>query len=89
MHSVVGRLLGLKAPIYSGRSAVRGLAVFPHGHGLKHEVLQFVDGSSRAGCAPLTDTELYWFAVYKSPPPEKGIISFKIPHDYVKLITKS
>ncbi|KAF8404437.1 hypothetical protein HHK36_009322 [Tetracentron sinense] len=29
VHSVVAQWLGLKAPVHSGRSAVRGLAVFP------------------------------------------------------------
>ncbi|KAK2994546.1 hypothetical protein RJ640_012545 [Escallonia rubra] len=33
VHSVVARWLGLTKPVSSGRWAVRGLAVFPHGHG--------------------------------------------------------
>ncbi|XAR62321.1 hypothetical protein NMG60_11017044 [Bertholletia excelsa] len=66
VHSVVGRWLGLAEPVFSGRCAVRGLAVFPKGHGLRHEVRQFVDGGKRAGFAPLNDREVYWFLVYKS-----------------------
>ncbi|KAK1587999.1 hypothetical protein Q3G72_019059 [Acer saccharum] len=34
---VMGNWLGLAAPVNSGRSAMRGLAVFPQGHGLNHE----------------------------------------------------
>ncbi|KAG6473717.1 hypothetical protein ZIOFF_067634 [Zingiber officinale] len=43
VHSVVARWLGLSPAVDSGRSAIRGLAVFPDSHGLKNEVLQFLD----------------------------------------------
>ncbi|KAA8546964.1 hypothetical protein F0562_003393 [Nyssa sinensis] len=66
VHSVVARWLGLRAPVNSGRSAMRGLAVFPEGHGLQHEIQQFVDVGKRGGFVPLTDKELYWFLVCKS-----------------------
>ncbi|KAL5703637.1 hypothetical protein ACHQM5_022165 [Ranunculus cassubicifolius] len=66
VNSVVGRWLGLNTPIDSGRSAVRGLAVYPQGHGLKQEFNQFLDGSSKSGFIPLNDKELYWFISYKS-----------------------
>ncbi|KAJ4966650.1 hypothetical protein NE237_018499 [Protea cynaroides] len=62
VHSVVARWLGLKAPVGSGRSGIRGLAVYPQGHGFKHEVYQFVDQGKRAAYVPLTDKELYWFS---------------------------
>ncbi|CAK7337559.1 unnamed protein product [Dovyalis caffra] len=65
VHSVVARWLGLAEPVHSGRSAVRGLAVFPQGHGFKQEVHQFADEGKRAGFAPLNDRELYWFLVCK------------------------
>ncbi|KAF2293160.1 hypothetical protein GH714_038306 [Hevea brasiliensis] len=48
VHSVVANWLALSAPVYSGRSAVRGLAIFPQGHGLRQEVNQFVDAGKRA-----------------------------------------
>ncbi|CAK7328529.1 unnamed protein product [Dovyalis caffra] len=63
VHSVVARWLGLSEPVHSGRSGVRGLAVFPEGHGYKQEVQQFVDEGKRAGFMPLNDKELYWFLV--------------------------
>ncbi|KAK0582300.1 hypothetical protein LWI29_023905 [Acer saccharum] len=68
VHSVVGNWLGLAAPVDSGRSGIRGLAVFPQGHGLNHEVRQFVDAGMRAGFIPLTDKDIYWFYVSQSPP---------------------
>ncbi|KAG6738267.1 hypothetical protein POTOM_057876 [Populus tomentosa] len=55
---------GLAEPVHSGRSAVRGLAVFSQGHGFKQEVHQFVDAGKRAGFVPLNDRELYWFLTY-------------------------
>ncbi|KAK6924199.1 FAD-binding domain [Dillenia turbinata] len=59
VHSVVAKWLGLSQPVHSGRSAVRGLAVFPEGHGLgQDQVHQFIDAGKRAGYAPLNDTDM-------------------------------
>lgn len=76
VHSVVAHWLGLKAPIDSGRIGVRGLAVYPEGHGLKHQVQQFVDEGLRAGVVPLNGTEIYWFIAYKSC--VKGLLSHSL-----------
>ncbi|KAI3877304.1 hypothetical protein MKX03_024239, partial [Papaver bracteatum] len=59
VHSVVAKWLGLKAPVSSGRYAVRGLGVFPEGHGLKHEVQQFVAEGQRFGILPNTNTDVF------------------------------
>ncbi|KAM7275385.1 hypothetical protein ACFE04_017251 [Oxalis oulophora] len=67
VHSVVGRWLGLSDPIHSGRSAVRGLSVYPQGHGLNHEIKQFLDDDKRAGFVPLNHTDVYWFLALKTP----------------------
>ncbi|KAJ4953605.1 hypothetical protein NE237_030437 [Protea cynaroides] len=56
VHSTVGRWLGLMAPVYSGRSCIRGLA----------EIYRFVDQGKRAAYIPFTDKELYWFLTYNS-----------------------
>ncbi|GFY94202.1 hypothetical protein Acr_09g0006480 [Actinidia rufa] len=61
VKSVVARWLGLGEVVNSGRSAVRGLAVYPQGHGFKHEMQQFIDVGKRGAFLPLTDKELYWF----------------------------
>ncbi|CAK7337558.1 unnamed protein product [Dovyalis caffra] len=60
VHSVVARWLGLAEPVYSGRSALRGLAVFPQGHGFDQEMQQFVDVGKRAGFILLNDKEIYF-----------------------------
>ncbi|KAJ4965931.1 hypothetical protein NE237_017780 [Protea cynaroides] len=66
VHSVVARWLGLKAPVNSGRSGIRSLAVYPDGHGFNHEVCQFVDQGKRGAYVPLNDKEFYWFLTYTS-----------------------
>ncbi|KAL5555770.1 hypothetical protein UlMin_038006 [Ulmus minor] len=66
IHSVVAKWLGLAEPVHSGRSAVRGLTVYPQGHGLKKEVHQLLGTSMRAGFLPITDTDIYWFFVSSS-----------------------
>jgi 2-polyprenyl-6-methoxyphenol hydroxylase-like FAD-dependent oxidoreductase len=65
LHSIVARWLGLAEPVHSGRSGVRGLAIFPQGYGFKQEVHQFVDEGKRAGFVPLNDREFYWFLTCK------------------------
>ncbi|XP_043719191.1 monooxygenase 2-like [Telopea speciosissima] len=66
LHSVVGKWLGLKAPVHSGRVAVRGLTVFPQGHGFKQEFQQFVKTGLRAAFVPVNDKDLYWYMNYHS-----------------------
>ncbi|CAL5371847.1 unnamed protein product [Camellia sinensis] len=66
VNSVVARWLGLGAAVDSGRSAVRGLAVYPQGHGFKHDMQQFIDVGKRGAFLPLNDKELYWFFISKS-----------------------
>ncbi|KAB1210331.1 FAD-dependent urate hydroxylase [Morella rubra] len=76
VHSVVARWLGLRPAVDAGRWAVRGLALFPEGHGQNPVMRQFVSAGERAGFVPLNDKELYWFLTY--------VFSSKgedIPHD--------
>lgn len=67
VHSVIGRNLGLNPPAYSGRSAVRGLAVFPEPHGINNSVHQFVGASKRVLWVTLNDKEVYWGLTYQTP----------------------
>ncbi|GAV62990.1 FAD_binding_3 domain-containing protein, partial [Cephalotus follicularis] len=85
VHSVVARWLGIAPPVHSGRSAVRGLSVFPQGHGLQ-ETQQFVDLGKRAGFAPLNDKEAYWFLTCLSPPQAKNpeLIQKEVIENYAK-----
>ncbi|OEL27479.1 hypothetical protein BAE44_0011500 [Dichanthelium oligosanthes] len=63
VHSVVARWLGMSEPVSSGRSAVRGLSIFPDGHGIKRELRQFLSQGLRAGMVPISNTDVYWFLV--------------------------
>ncbi|XP_004288321.1 PREDICTED: zeaxanthin epoxidase, chloroplastic-like [Fragaria vesca subsp. vesca] len=87
VHSVVSRWLGLRDPVLSGRSAVRGLAVYPQGHGLEHNVRQYVGTGKRAGIVPLTDKEIYWFISYTSPAKETSLEDF--PEDIQKEVLEN
>ncbi|CAN6248601.1 unnamed protein product [Urochloa humidicola] len=71
VHSVVARWLGLPEPSSSGRSAVRGLSVFPGGHSVKRELRQFLSQGLRAGMIPISDTAIYWFLLNDTVPAEK------------------
>uniref|UniRef100_A0A0D9W4X6 FAD-binding domain-containing protein n=1 Tax=Leersia perrieri TaxID=77586 RepID=A0A0D9W4X6_9ORYZ len=76
VNSVVARWLGLSEPASSGRSCVRGLAVFPAaaggGHGVKKELRQFLSHGIRAGMVPISDTDIYWFVVNNTIPAGKA-----------------
>ncbi|KAK9162600.1 hypothetical protein Syun_003502 [Stephania yunnanensis] len=64
VHSVVARWLGLRKPVYSGRSALRGLGVMPQGHGLNNESHIFLQDGYRVGVGPLNDQQAHWFIMY-------------------------
>ncbi|XP_043719634.1 monooxygenase 2-like [Telopea speciosissima] len=66
VHSVVGRWLGLMPPVPSGRNGIRGLAVYPQGHGFSQALHQFVKPGLRGGFVPINDKDLYWFLFYYS-----------------------
>ncbi|XP_031264226.1 monooxygenase 2-like [Pistacia vera] len=68
VHSMVARWLGLAEAANSGRSAARGLAVFPEGHGLEPEVQQLKHMDKRGGIIPIDDKEVYWYLTCTSPP---------------------
>ncbi|CAL4912640.1 unnamed protein product [Urochloa decumbens] len=68
VNSVVAKWLGLPKPILSGRSATRGLAEYPDGHGFGPEILQFIGQGFRSGVLPCSDTSVYWnYTWYPSP----------------------
>ncbi|KAK1300867.1 hypothetical protein QJS10_CPB13g01357 [Acorus calamus] len=87
VHSVVARWLGLTAPVRSGRSVVRAIAVFPNGHGFEGEVQQFLDVGKRAGIVPLNDKEVMWFMAHTSLPPE--IEKVRDPESIQKLVIEN
>ncbi|KAJ8648034.1 hypothetical protein MRB53_001057 [Persea americana] len=66
VNSVVAKWLGLQKPAFPGRSALRGIAEFPDGHGYKPEFLQYVGDGFRSGFMPCNDKTIYWFFTYAS-----------------------
>ncbi|CAA6658887.1 unnamed protein product [Spirodela intermedia] len=72
VHSAVARWLGLSTPIDSGRGAVRGLSVYPDGHGFSSGSQQFLGKNERTGFFPMNDKEIYWFITRRSNPSDDG-----------------
>ncbi|KAM7517302.1 hypothetical protein LguiA_006885 [Lonicera macranthoides] len=64
INSVVAKWLGLQKPVYAGRSAIRGLAEYPSGHGFEPKIYTYFGGGFRFGFVPCTDKTLYWFFTY-------------------------
>ncbi|XP_062014399.1 monooxygenase 2-like isoform X1 [Rosa rugosa] len=87
VHSVVSRWLGLGEPVLSGRSAVRGLAVFPQGHGLGQNFRQYVGTSIRAGFIPVSDKDVYWF--FSCISPAKGVSLGEDPEETKKQVLEN
>ncbi|CAI0547633.1 unnamed protein product [Linum tenue] len=50
---------------FTGRSAVRSVAIFPQGHEFVSKFLLFVGKGFRAGCIACDDKTLYWFFIDK------------------------
>ena len=75
INSVVAKWLGLAKPSYSGRSAARGLAHYPDGHGFDPKFLQFIGNGFRSGMLPCNGTDIYWFFTWT--PSENGQSSWK------------
>ncbi|KAG8073510.1 hypothetical protein GUJ93_ZPchr0006g40597 [Zizania palustris] len=84
VNSVVAKWLGLPKPILSGRSATRGLAEYPAGHGFGPEILQFIGQGFRSGVLPCSDTSVYWnYTWYPSPDDEDAEESVAKMRSYV------
>ncbi|CAN6307979.1 unnamed protein product [Urochloa humidicola] len=72
INSVVAKWLGLTKPSYSGRSAARGLAHYPDGHGFEPNFLQFIGHGFRSGMLPCNETDIYWFFTWTPSEHDKG-----------------
>ncbi|KAA8537482.1 hypothetical protein F0562_027090 [Nyssa sinensis] len=64
VNSVVSKWLGLQKPVHAGRSAIRGLAEFPNGHGFEPKALFHMGGGFRFGIVPCNEKSLYWFCTF-------------------------
>ncbi|KAL6649237.1 hypothetical protein ACP70R_013461 [Stipagrostis hirtigluma subsp. patula] len=73
INSVVAKWLGLAKLSDSGRSAARGLARYPDGHGFEHKFTQFIGHGFRSGMLPCNDTDVYWFFSWTPSENDKGV----------------
>lgn len=90
VNSVVAKWLGLQRPAFAGRSAIRGAAELPEGHGLKPKLFQYFGDGFRSGFVPCDDKTVYWFLTYSPPSYGKpfhfsnyGFCVFILTHLYV------
>ncbi|KAM3230540.1 hypothetical protein ACQJBY_060982 [Aegilops geniculata] len=104
INSVVGRWLGLAKPSHSGRSATRGLACYPDGHGFPPKFLQLFGNGFRFGFVPCNDTDVYWFYTWSPSQDDDGVAesgtkmkqyvltklrSSKVPAEALELVERS
>ncbi|CAO2149707.1 unnamed protein product [Urochloa humidicola] len=73
INSAVAKWLGLAKPSYSGRSATRGLAHYPEGHGFHPNFLQFNGHGFRSGMMPCNETDIYWFFTFSPSEKDEGV----------------
>lgn len=73
INSVVAKWLGLATPSYSGRSAARGFAHYPDGHGFEPKFLQFIGNGFRSGMLPCNENDMYWFFTWTPSENDKGV----------------
>ncbi|KAG5542912.1 hypothetical protein RHGRI_015862 [Rhododendron griersonianum] len=66
VNSLVAKWLGLPKPVYSGRSAIRGFAEYPDGHGFHPSFHLYYEGGVRYGYFPCGANCFYWFCTYNS-----------------------
>lgn len=64
INSMVAKWLGLQNPVNAGRSAIRGLAIHPEGHGFEPRFHGYFGGGLRFGFIPSDDKSIYWFYTF-------------------------
>ncbi|XP_074273737.1 monooxygenase 1-like isoform X2 [Silene latifolia] len=62
-NSMIANFIGLKPTRPFSRSAVRGLTVYPDGHGYNPEFSRIRKGKHLVGRIPIDDKTVYWFFV--------------------------
>ncbi|CAI0468815.1 unnamed protein product [Linum tenue] len=73
VNSMVANWLGFSKAAFTGRSAVRSVAIFPQGHEFGSKFLLFVGKGFRAGCIACDDKTLYWFFTWTPSTQEKDL----------------
>ncbi|TQD96341.1 hypothetical protein C1H46_018107 [Malus baccata] len=61
VNSVVAKWLGFKQPVFTGRSAIRGLANFKSSHGFDPIFMKFFGNGIRYGVIPCDDKTVHWY----------------------------
>jgi hypothetical protein len=61
VNSVVAKWLGLKKPVFTGRSGVRGCATFKSSHGFDPIFMMYFGNGFRSGVVPCDDKTVFWF----------------------------
>ncbi|XP_058090830.1 monooxygenase 2-like [Magnolia sinica] len=91
VNSVVAKWLGLPKPPFPRRSAARGIAEYPGGHGFKSEFLQYVGDGFRSGFLPCDEKTIYWFFTFISSPQAKDAEEnpAKMKHYLLSLLQKA
>ncbi|OVA00554.1 Monooxygenase [Macleaya cordata] len=69
VNSLVAKWLGLQEPTFTGRSTIRGHAVFQEdeGHRLGSTFVQLFGDGFRSGFLPCDQKTMYWFFTYTPP----------------------
>jgi 2-polyprenyl-6-methoxyphenol hydroxylase-like FAD-dependent oxidoreductase len=67
INSMVAKWLGLAKLSDSGRTATRGHARYPDGHGFEHNMMQFSSQGFHTGMVLCNDTDVYWFLTWSPP----------------------
>ncbi|XP_073316022.1 monooxygenase 2-like [Primulina huaijiensis] len=60
-NSMVAKWLGIEGPVSTGRSAIRGLANYPDGHGFEPKFHVYSTWCVHCGFVPCDEKSLYWF----------------------------
>ncbi|KAK9156283.1 hypothetical protein Sjap_003763 [Stephania japonica] len=68
VNSVIAKWLGLADPNLSGRSAIRGMAMYDNPCNFPTKFLQFFGNGFRSGFLPCDGHIIYWFFTFTSPP---------------------
>ncbi|XP_071721848.1 monooxygenase 2-like, partial [Rutidosis leptorrhynchoides] len=77
LNSVVAKYMGFNKPAFSGRSAVRGYALFEEDHGFGCKFYQLFGSGIRSGFMLCDDKTVYWFLTW-SPSSEVASVALGV-----------
>lgn len=74
VNSVVGKHLGFKKPLLTGRVAIRGIANFKEEHGYGNKFQQVFGKGYRSGFLPCDAKSIYWFFTWTPSTPDEMVL---------------